>query len=145
MSTSHTLHTISPYPTSQTQSQAPILNPNFPAKGPSHHLLKERKRTHLQKTSHRLIGTPNLDLHKSRLITITPRFRALPRRLLCIIPLARPAEDVLPLDPLERLALVDAFGEAVLVRAGLAFEVVGGLGGGFVARRAVGRDRGGYG
>jgi hypothetical protein len=80
-----------------------------------------KNRTHLIKTSHRLIRTPNLHLKVRRLHPATLLLRTLRLLLLRIIPGARAAKHILPLLPLELLALVEARDEDVFVGTGVAF------------------------
>jgi len=74
----------------------------------------------LQKAGHRLISTPNLDLHECCLHSIAPRLGTLHLRLLRIIPLARSTEDIFSLFAREVFALVHAGRERVGVGASLA-------------------------
>jgi hypothetical protein len=80
--------------------------------------------THLIKTRHRLIRTPNLHLKVRCLIAVTAFSRTLHLPLLRIIPRARPAEYIFAFCSREGFALEVAFGEEVLVGAGQTFEAV---------------------
>jgi hypothetical protein len=105
----------------------PLLFPS-PFHPPLH-----RIQTHLIKTSHRLIRTPNLHLIIRRLPALTPLLRTLHTSPLRIIPLFLPTEHVFSFFVREGFALVVACLQDVLVGAGHAFEtVVARIGGGWV-------------
>jgi len=80
-----------------------------------------------KKPRHRLIRTPNLHLMKRGFHARAVVLRTLHHRLLRIIPHLWPAENIFPLLPRVRLALVDGFRDYVFVGTGLAFQAVYGF------------------
>lgn len=79
----------------------------------------------LVETRHGLIGTADLHLEEGSLVAIAAPGRALHSALLRVVPGARTAEDVLPLDALVQAAREDGLGDLVLEGAGAALEAVG--------------------
>jgi hypothetical protein len=111
ISTSHTL-----YLSTRFQSSEPLF------------------KTHLIKSSHRLISTPNLHLEECCFFPIASFLRTLHLRFLCIIPSSGSTKNIFSLLPREVLALVVSLLEYVLVGTSLAFEAVYGFMGVSVAR-----------
>lgn len=86
------------------------------------------KTTHLHKTRHRFIRTPNLQLIIPRLVAIALLVRALHLCLATVLKLVAGAEDVADFLAHERLPVEVALCDLVLVGAGAAGEAVCGRG-----------------
>ena len=91
-------------------------------------------KTHLIKSSHRLISTPNLHLEECCFFPVASFLRTLHLRFLCIIPSSGSTKNIFSLLPREVLALVVSLLEYVLVGTSLAFEAIYGFMGVSVAR-----------
>lgn len=80
--------------------------------------------THLVKSRHRLIRTPNLHLEERRFLPITSLLWTLHLRLLRIIPRTRSTKNILSLLPHKCLSLEIAFLQDILVGTSLALQSV---------------------